>query len=123
MLGLTMHHGHEIGWTFNPLLVVPLLAALLVYLIGLARLSRRASARPAGVGLFLSGWMVLTLALVSPLHEGGERSFTLHMIEHELIMLVSTLFLAMSSSGGIMAWGLPRPLRARGAARREGRGR
>jgi cytochrome c oxidase assembly factor CtaG len=111
MLGLTMHHGHEIGWTFNPLLVVPLVVALLVYLVGLARLSRRASARPAGVGLFLSGWMVLTLALVSPLHEGGERSFTLHMIEHELIMLVSTLLLAMSNAGGAMAWGLPRRLR------------
>jgi cytochrome c oxidase assembly factor CtaG len=33
------------------------------------------------------------------------------MIEHELIMLVATLLLASSSSGGVMAWGLPRPLR------------
>jgi cytochrome c oxidase assembly factor CtaG len=54
---------------------------------------------------------VLTLALVSPLHEAGERSFTMHMIEHELIMLVSTLLLASSGAGGVLAWGLPRPLR------------
>jgi cytochrome c oxidase assembly factor CtaG len=33
------------------------------------------------------------------------------MIEHELIMLVSTLLLAASSAGGVLAWGLPRPLR------------
>ena len=41
---------------------------------------------------------MLTLALVSPLHEAGERSFTMHMIEHELIMLVATFLLAASSS-------------------------
>ena len=55
---------------------------------------------------------MLTLSLVSPLHEAGERSFTMHMIEHELIMLVATLLLAASSAGGVLAWGLPRPLRA-----------
>jgi putative membrane protein len=107
------HGGHEhgIGWTLDPLLIVPLLLALLIYISGRARLSKRASAPQRGAALFLSGWAVLTLALISPLHEGGERSFTLHMIEHELIMLVATLLLAMSHSGGVMAWGLPRPLR------------
>jgi putative membrane protein len=107
------HGGHEhgIGWTLDPLLIVPLLLALLIYISGRARLSKRASAPQRGAALFLSGWAVLTLALISPLHEGGERSFTLHMIEHELIMLVATLLLSMSHSGGVMAWGLPRPLR------------
>jgi cytochrome c oxidase assembly factor CtaG len=50
------------------------------------------------------------LSLVSPLHEAGEQSFTMHMIEHELIMLVATLLLAASGAGGVLAWGLPRPL-------------
>jgi cytochrome c oxidase assembly factor CtaG len=35
----------------------------------------------------------------------------MHMIEHELIMLVSTLLLAASGAGGVIAWGLPRSLR------------
>jgi cytochrome c oxidase assembly factor CtaG len=35
----------------------------------------------------------------------------MHMIEHELIMLVATFLLAASSAGGVLAWGLPRPLR------------
>ena len=104
-------HGGAIGWTLDPVLTVPLGLALLVYLVGFARLSRRASTAPTGRTLFLSGWAVLTLSLVSPLHAAGERSFTMHMIEHELIMLVATLLLALSGSGGIMAWGLPRPLR------------
>jgi putative membrane protein len=105
-------HEHALGWTLDPLLIVPLGVALLVYLIGRARLTRRASKPVRGNGLFLTGWLVLTLALVSPLHEAGERSFTMHMIEHELIMLVATLLLAASGSGGVLAWGLPRPLRS-----------
>jgi len=106
------HHGGAVAWTFSPVLVVPLALALLLYAIGWQRLAKRASTpRRRAAGLFVSGWAVLTLSLVSPLHEGGERSFTVHMIEHELIMLVSTLLLAMSGSGGILTWGLPRPLR------------
>jgi cytochrome c oxidase assembly factor CtaG len=106
---MNMHH--DLGWNLDPLLLVPLGLALLIYLVGRTRLTKRASAPPSGTALFLSGWTVLTLAIVSPLHEAGERSFTMHMIEHELIMLVSTLLLAASSSGGVMAWGLPKPLR------------
>ena len=106
------HGGHEhgIGWTLDPILTVPLGLALLVYCAGWARLAKRASA-PVRPALFLVGWGVLTLSLVSPLHEAGERSFTMHMIEHELIMLVATFLLAASSAGAVLAWGLPRPLR------------
>ena len=107
------HSGHEHGsrWSLDPWLLVPLALALLIYGAGWLRLSRRASAAPRGVALFVAGWAVLALSLVSPLHDAGERSFTMHMIEHELIMLVATLLLAASGSGGVLAWGLPRPLR------------
>jgi len=107
------HGGHEhgVGWTLDPVLIIPLGLALLIYCIGRVRLAKRASAPPRGTALFVSGWLVLALALISPLHAAGERSFTMHMIEHELIMLVATLLLAASGSGGVMAWGLPRPLR------------
>ena len=107
------HGGHEhgIGWTLDPVLLVPLALALVIYLTGRFRLAKRASARLPSASLFLGGWAVLTLSLVSPLHEAGEQSFTMHMIEHELIMLVATLLLASSNSGAVMAWGLPKPLR------------
>ena len=91
-----------------------------IYLVGWSRLShapRTASGRARCSSL--SGWTVLTLSLVSPLHEAGERSFTMHMIEHELIMLVATLLLAASDAGGVLAWGLPRPLRRRARRRLE----
>ena len=108
------HGSHEgpIGWTLSPELVIPLALGLLIYIVGWRRLSKRASSNPPGSALFLSGWAVLTLTLTSPLHQAGERSFTMHMIEHELIMLVATLLLASSNSAGVLAWGLPRPLRS-----------
>jgi putative membrane protein len=107
MLGMSM----AMGWTLDPVLLVPLGLSLLIFVTGWVRLSSRATTRPSGAGLFLSGWAVLTLALVSPLHEAGEHSFTMHMIEHELIMLVATLLLALSNTGGVLAWGLPKALR------------
>jgi len=104
-------HDHDLAWTLSPELVIPLCLALLIYGVGWVRLARRASSPPPGAQRFLAGWLVLTLSLVSPLHEAGEQSFTMHMIEHELIMLVATLLLASSNSGGALAWGLARPLR------------
>ncbi len=104
------HHAAALGWTLDPLLTVPLGLALLIYAVGWRRLAERAST-PVRPTLFLGGWLVLTLALISPLHEAGEKSFTMHMIEHELIMLVATLLLAASSAGAVFAWGLPGLLR------------
>ena len=90
---------------------MPLALALTIFLIGSAKLSKRSNVERPRQWLFLGGWGILALSLVSPLHEGGEQSFTLHMIEHELIMLAATLFLAASNVGGILAWGLPVPFR------------
>jgi cytochrome c oxidase assembly factor CtaG len=82
-----------------------------MFLMGQQRLSRRSEVVRKRSWLFLAGWLILTLSLISPLHEGGERSFTLHMVEHELIMLVATFLLAASHAGGLLAWGLPSRLR------------
>lgn len=108
-------HGGEAhgtpGWTLDPLVTIPLALVLVIYLLGRSRLKERSNVERPGPWLFIGGWAVLTLSLVSPLHEGGEVSFTLHMVEHELIMLVATLMLAASRSGGTLAWGLPAPMR------------
>ncbi|WP_189338461.1 cytochrome c oxidase assembly protein [Sphingobium sp. SCG-1] len=127
MLGLpaaaAAHEGHAhapIGWTFDATITVPLLLSIGLYVVGFVRLwprAQRGHARMLREGLaFGSGWLVLTAALVSPLHQAGERSFTMHMIEHEVIMLIATLLLAVSRGGPVLLWGLPvRP--RRGVAR------
>ena len=74
---------------------------LLVFLVGRARsLADRSKIARRRRGCSSPAGRCSTLALVSPLHEGGERSFTLHMIEHELIMLVATFLLAASTPAG-----------------------
>jgi len=109
------HVGHEHpegpSWSLDPLVTVPLGLMLLLFLVGRRRLARRSSLPRTRAWWFVAGWAVLALAFASPLHEGGERSFTLHMAEHELIMLVATLLLAASRAGGTLAWGLPAPAR------------
>jgi len=109
-------HGQAPGWTFDPLVIVPLVLLLLLFLAGARRLSRRSAVARRRPWLFVAGWLVLALSLVSPLHQGGEASFTLHMIEHELIMLLATLLMAASHAGGVLAWGFPAAMR-RGLAR------
>jgi cytochrome c oxidase assembly factor CtaG len=104
-------HRHGIGWTLGPEIVLPLLLALALYLVGWVRLRRRAERSHAaldhGARLYLSGWLVLAVALVSPLHEAGERSFAMHMLEHELIMLPAALLLVAARPGPVLLWGLP----------------
>ncbi|HYD23428.1 MAG TPA: cytochrome c oxidase assembly protein [Croceibacterium sp.] len=107
------HEGHEhtIGWTLSPEVTLPLVAVLALYLSGLMRLRGRAERGrrrlDAGAWRFLAGWLVLAAALVSPLHQAGEVSFTMHMIEHELIMLPGALLLVAARAGPVLLWGLP----------------
>lgn len=118
-------HGHEIGWTLGPLVTVPLALAALLYAVGLARLWRRSERGRGALGrdawLYAAGWLILAGALVSPLHEAGEVSFTFHMIEHEAIMLAAALLLVAARPGAAFLWAFPQRLRrALGGAGRWG---
>jgi putative membrane protein len=111
---------HDPEWTLDPVVTLPLLLSALIYGVGLVRLHRRARggrgliARQAR--LYVAGWLTLAAAVVSPLHEAGETSFTMHMIEHEIIMLVAALLLVASRPGPALLWGLPVRLRRLAAA-------
>jgi cytochrome c oxidase assembly factor CtaG len=107
---------HGAGWTLAPSITVPLLLTAALYAAGFVRLRRRAERGRAALDrqawLFAAGWLLTAGALVSPLHEAGERSFTFHMIEHELLMLPAALLLVAARPGPVLLWGLP------GAARK-----
>ncbi|MBZ9864582.1 cytochrome c oxidase assembly protein [Mesorhizobium sp. CA15] len=105
------------GWSITGLTVVPLGVALLIYSGGIARLWRRAGAGHGvawwQLGCFAIGWSALAAALMSPLHELGERLFTAHMLEHEVLMVVAAPALALSRPLGAMLWALPPVIRRR----------
>jgi len=89
------------------------------------RLDARSGAGAGGLrrraGFFAAGWLALVVALVSPLHQSGERSFTLHMLEHEVLMLVAAPLLVLSEPLAIMLWASPvRSRRALAAVSRQG---
>lgn len=115
----------QLGWTFDPWIVIPLLLVLAWFVAGYVRIVRRSSThrhQRAKALLFGAGWLVMAGALVSPLHEAGERSFAAHMLEHELLMLVAAPLLVLSRPIGMGLWALPRTTRLRLAHWARGRG-
>jgi putative membrane protein len=102
------------SWTFDPWIVVPLIAFGLLHLIGTCVLHRRSTQRQRGyrpAALYWGGWLSLAGSLVSPLHWLGEHLFTFHMIEHEIIMAISAPLLVLANPVGSLLWGLPRRIR------------
>jgi putative membrane protein len=51
--------------------------------------------------------LTLAGALLSPLHWLGEHLFTFHMIEHEIVMAVSSPLIVFARPVGTLLWGLP----------------
>lgn len=103
-------HAAAPGWTFDAWVTVPLAISLLWYLAGYLQLrgrSRAPGAHGRNLRWFLAGWGVLAAALVTPLHEAGERSFAAHMLEHELLMLVAAPLLVLSRPLGVALWAFP----------------
>jgi putative membrane protein len=99
--------------------------SLLLYGIGFARLHRRArrgrSARMREAACFLGGWIALAVALASPLDRAGAFSFSAHMVQHEVLMIVAAPLLVRGRPLGVWAWSLPRRwLRGLGGALRTG---
>jgi cytochrome c oxidase assembly factor CtaG len=121
------HGGGDEAWRPEASVALPLLLFALLYAIGFARLWRRSDLGRATLRrnalVFAAGWATLAAATASPLHEAGERSFTFHMIEHELIMLPAALLLVLARPGPVLLWAFPAPVRgAFGTVARSGRG-
>jgi putative membrane protein len=113
-------HPATLSWTFDPWIVLPILLISLLYVSGRIKLLRR-SRRSGPIGwqdlFFCCGMLTLAGALISPLHWLGEHLFTLHMIEHEIVMAVSAPLIVLARPVGLLLWGLPkRARRGLGAA-------
>ena len=121
------HHtgGDDAPWRNELALWLPLALSGAWYAIGFVRLRARAasvsgSLRRNGI-LFALGWSTLAASLVSPLHELGEVSFTAHMTEHELLMLVAAPLMALSRPIAVFLWACPDNMR-RGLVRASNNG-
>jgi cytochrome c oxidase assembly factor CtaG len=115
--------GHDVSgalssssvWSYDPWLLTPLYLTGIGFYLGTQRIWKAAGfgrgVRHAQVAAFWAGWLVLGLAITFPLHWLGERLFSAHMIEHELMMVVAAPLIAYARVNGALLWGLPRQWR------------
>jgi putative copper resistance protein D len=79
-------------WTFEPLVLVPLVAAGWLYLVGVRQVRRRFPANPwpaDRTGWFVSGLVVLFVALESPVDGYSADLLLIHMIQHLLLSFIA----------------------------------
>jgi putative membrane protein len=97
-------------WTWSPGIVIPLVVSAIWYCAGLYRMGQRP--QRAGLGwkeptYFACGWIVLFMALLSPMHELGEHLFWVHMTQHEVLVLICAPLLVLGAPLKISLWVLP----------------
>jgi putative membrane protein len=108
------------SWEFDPLVVLGLAVSAWLYTRGVRRLWRTAGTG-AGVRVweaaaFGAGWLSLVIALVSPLHPWGSALFSVHMGQHEILMLVAAPLVILGHPLPVFFAALPRGM-ARDVAR------
>ena len=99
-------HPIDTSWNWDALVLVPLIATIVVYGIGLWR-SRGAAAPRWHIASFFAGWLLLAIAQLSPIHKIGSALFSVHMGQHELLMLMAAPLLAIGRPFVIFIWALP----------------
>jgi cytochrome c oxidase assembly factor CtaG len=97
-------------WNFQPFQTAPALVALALYGAGLYATGIRAVSR-ARAACFVAGVFVALGAVVSPLHGAAGARFSMHMVQHQVLMLVAAPLLIAGRPGLVMALALPTRLR------------
>ncbi len=100
------------SWTFQPVVIVALLAAAVIY----ARMYRRAASRSGtsgpGAGHWIpysAGLLVLAIALLSPLDPIGDKYLlSAHMMQHVLLSDIAPALLVLGLRSPILPLGLSR---------------
>jgi putative membrane protein len=96
-------------WSWEPGIIIPLAALLLIYSIGFSRMAKRGlkSAERRSAIPFALGWLALLIALDSPIHRMGSQLFWVHMMQHEILMLVAAPLLVLGKPIVTLLWALP----------------
>jgi len=92
-------------WNTDPMVLGALAVGALAYLW----ITARFPPRDRRGRYFWAGYLVLVLALLSPLDRGAQYLFTLHMLQHMLLLMVVPPLLALSVPPRLLGWVFQRP--------------
>jgi putative membrane protein len=106
----------ERTWSFEPEVVIPLLVVSVLFVVGTIRRRHRSDWSRWQFASFIAGWLTLAIALVSPVHKLGSLLFSVHMTQHELLMIVAAPLLVLSRPLLWFLWALPKRWRESGGA-------
>jgi putative membrane protein len=91
------------SWSWEPGVTLPLLLLLVIYTLGALRRGN-AHLLVWRHTSFAFGWFTLFIALCSPLHKLGEQLFSAHMLQHEILILVSAPLFSAAQAGVTCLW-------------------
>ena len=103
-LGIFLSH-----WTWDPIVLLPLLFISVAYIAGRRRLRIQApGAMAAGRTFYMAAALItLFLALVSPIDTYATDLLSIHMAQHLLLMMVAAPLLLLANPMATILWGLP----------------
>ncbi|MDO9445049.1 MAG: cytochrome c oxidase assembly protein [Dehalococcoidia bacterium] len=110
------HQGIEgdwwLAWNFDPIVIIPVALAGFFYARGLHRWSERSRQHSHWRTFsYYLGLLVLLLSVESPLDRLGEHHFSMHMVQHSLVMMVIPPLILLGAPTTPMLRGLPRWVR------------
>ena len=97
------------AWSLAPQAVVPLVAALALCARGAMSNGSHGAVPAWHAACFVSGWLVLAVALVSPLCRLSATLVSAHMVQHVLLVAVAPVLLALGGPLSAMRDRLKQP--------------
>jgi putative copper resistance protein D len=92
--------GLALGWSFEPLVAIPLLVAALAWVAAVRRVNAAHPANPVPIVrsvAFFGGLAAIAVALLSGVERYDTILFSVHMVQHLLLTLVAPPLLALSA--------------------------
>src|SRR5437870_1961335 len=97
-------------WVFDPISLACLIVSGALYVAGVSRrwvrAGRGCGVRPWQIGAFAAGWLALVVALLSPVAAISDFLFSVHMTQHEILILVAAPLLMLGRPIVPFLWAL-----------------
>ena len=99
-------------WPLDPIILIPLALIAVFYAAGLGHWPDRSREHPWWrTALFYTGLAITALSVASPLHALAERHFSMHMVQHMLIIMAGVPLTLLGAPTTPVLRGMPRWLR------------